>query len=153
MSTKQTLRSESPQAFIKNGTIWSIFVFSLSTTQLTTSIASSLATWQLRDSISAYHYNLVCYLGIATLFTSLASMLAPFAHIYKSWSGIVRFVLLFMLMVLLGLLLHPRFNHSKVFPGRAPLNQTSNYTALIFRASCLLEMQGALVSVETVREL
>lgn len=151
--TKKAFRNESPQDFIQNGTIWSTIVFSLSTTQLTTSIASSLAAWRLRDSISAYHYNIVCYLGIATVFTSTASILVPFAHIYKSWSSIIRFILVFMLIILLGLLLGPRFNHYKVFPGRAPLNHASDNTALVYQASCLLEMKGALVSMRKRREI
>lgn len=144
--TKQTIRSESPQAFMQNGTIWSIIVFSLSTAQLTSSIASSLAALHLRDSISAYHYNIVCYLGIAAVFTSSASMLVPFAHTYKSWSSIIRLTLLLMLIILLGILLSPRFTHYKVFPGRAPLDHASNDTALVFQVSCLLEMRDALVS-------
>lgn len=138
------LKSESPQAFMQNGTIWSIIVFSLSTAQLTSSIASSLAALHLRDSISAYHYNIVCYLGIAAVFTSSASMLVPFAHTYKSWSSIIRLTLLLMLIILLGILLSPRFTHYKVFPGRAPLDHASNDTALVFQVSCLLEMRDAL---------
>ena len=112
--------------------------------QLNTSIAYSLAALVMRyhDSISAYHYNIACYLALAAAFTSTTSMITNQTIRGKAWNTMIRMILTVMALVLLAILLGPRWAHYLVFPGRPPKmepNSSSN-TALVIQASCLLSL-------------
>jgi hypothetical protein len=112
--------------------------------QLTTSIAYSLAALIMKhyDNISAYHYNIVCYLALAAAFTSTTSMFTNQTILSKPSHTAIRVILIMMALVLLCILLGPRWMHYLVFPGRPPQmkpNNSSN-TALVIQASCLLSL-------------
>lgn len=114
--------------------------------QLTASIAYSLAALKLRnqDSISAYHYALVCYLVTAAIFTSSASMTTnkSIPTKFKPVTFTMRIVLTVMMMLLFGILLEPWSQRQFVFPGRTPKMSPNNLngTALVVQASCLLNL-------------
>lgn len=91
-----------------------------------------------RPSFSAYHYDLVCCLRLAAIFTSAAKMFSLRSYVQKRWISVARIIHFFLSAGLLGHLLRIRRGKINIFPARAPLHEAKNNSALVLQPSCLL---------------
>ena len=137
------MSSNSPtrkQPWSEHETVLSAITLALGDIQLANSVAYSASALYLlyaRD-LSAYHYDVVCYLGIAATFTSVATMLSPPLYIQKKWISAARVTLFSSSVVLLGILLGKRFEKRHIFPVRAPSSAAGKNSALVLQTSCLI---------------
>ena len=128
------------KSWSKHETVWSTITLGLSDIQLASSFAySASATYLLhaRD-LTAYHYNVICYLGIAATFTSVATMFSPPLYIQKKWISGARITLFSFSVGFLGYLLVRRFEKRDIFPVRAPSSAAGKKSALVLQTSCLI---------------
>lgn len=127
--------------FGEHETVWSTIALAFCNIQLVNSVAFSI--WAINfiriGRLSTYHYDIVCCLGLASIFSSAATMFSLPSFIQKSWISGARFLLFFLSVGLLGHLLTIRWN--KDLPGRAPSNGTKKNSALVLQVSCLLKQK------------
>lgn len=124
--------------FDEHETVWSTIALAFSNIQLVNSVAFSTSAINLIriGRFSAYHYDIVCCLGLAAIFSSAATIFSLTFRAQKGWLGIARFLLFFLSVGLLAYLLTIRWQ--KDFPGRAPSHDAKKNSALVLQASCFL---------------
>jgi hypothetical protein len=130
----------------QESTIISTITAGLADGLLITSITFSLSCiiQRHRDNITAYHYDLVCYLSLAATFTSITASFSTPVLAEKRFPSGVRLVGYFLAIGLLGGILGPITKPAKAghtFPARAPTLDLANLkqSALVLQASCFIE--------------
>lgn len=128
--------------FDEHETVWSTIALAFSNIQLVNSLAFSTSAINLIriGSFSAYHYDIVCCLGLAATFSSAATFVSQTLSAPKGWLSITRFLLFFLSVILLIYLLAIR-SWKNNFPGRAPSHDAKKNSALVLQASCFLHQK------------
>jgi hypothetical protein len=125
-------------------TIISTITSGLADGLLITSIALSLSGIILKqtNNITAYHYDLICYLGLAATYTSVITIFATPVLDKKNFLETLRILGYYLSIGLLGGVLCPitrPFQAGHTFPARAPTPGTGKQSALVLQASCFID--------------